>query len=490
MRVEITCSDRVGILQEIMGIFADFRVNVRTGEIGGDSGDKVYLWAPGLLQAQFQSIEKSLHRVSGVQRVRRIELIPSERRHFELVTLLRHVSDPVLSVDRDGRIIAANLAAARAFGVSVEQVPGMQLQRFLPRLQLEELLRGLTAPRYGFPVTVRGRPYTLDWSPITLNDDPGAVASLAGAVLTLQARIASLDDDPSRVPPAPRVLWDLDLRRECCLRLQQLAPLQGALLISGERGSGKSTFLNAAYYLSPLAERGQVARFSGRGLDEKAVDELALLPAETVVLLDDLDAVPIGVQQRLANRLLHRHFQARLMLTATVFHTLVPALQQLLSNQRIHLPPLRAMRPAIVRFAALMADQLTRSDSATMDRLWVGSDAAELTAQLKQSDWPVNFSGLEQRLEAALAHLRARCAEEFSLQDFPPVPEHTQLSLGAWGRGLTLAEQMEKVERGILEELLQSQPPDQRSSRVLARQLGISHTAVANKLRKHGLKTD
>ncbi|GAB2519698.1 TyrR/PhhR family helix-turn-helix DNA-binding protein [Microbulbifer agarilyticus] len=487
MRVEITCSDRVGILQEIMAIFANFRVNVRTGEIGGDSGDKVYLWAPGLLLTQFQSIEKSLQQVPGVQKVRRIALIPSERRHFELDTLLRHVSYPVLSVDGDGRIIAANLATARAFGVNEGQVPGMQLQRFLPRLQLEELLRGLTAPRYGFPVSVRGKPFTLDWSPITLGDSAAGPASLAGAVLTLHAAAPDVDSPLEQTPPTPQVLWDLDARRACCLRLQQMAPLQAPLLISGERGSGKTTFLHAAYYLSPLAEGGKVYRCHGEALDVDGVIRLAELPRDTVVLIDDLEGAPQDVQRQLAESLLRTRFLPRLMVTVTVFSALLPALQQTFAAQHIQLPTLRAMRPSLDRFVRLILSQVAHGEGVPEPGDGEVPAFDGVVDALKLSDWPTNFTGLTQQVESSLAHMHARAGRVLVREDFPDMVSETNLPWREWGRGLTLAEQLEKVERSILEELLESLPPEQRSSRALARQLGISHTAVANKLRKHKL---
>ncbi|WP_231757491.1 TyrR/PhhR family helix-turn-helix DNA-binding protein [Microbulbifer elongatus] len=484
-----------------MAVFTDFRVNVRSGEIGGDSGDKVYLSAPGLLATQFQSIEKALQGVPGVRRVRRIGLIPSERRHFELDTLLRHVSDPVLSVDGEGRIVAANLAAARAFGVSVEQVSGMQLQRFLPRLQLEELLRGLTAPRYGFPVTVRGRPFTLDWSPITLNDQPGAVASLAGAVLTLQQQPdvspeAATDGRAGTLtqsPPPPQVLWDLDLRRDCCLQLQQLAPQNAPLMILGERGAGKTTFLHAAYYLSPLAERGRVYRGSGGKLAPADIALLLQVDAEAVVLLDDVDGASVDSQRLLADALLHRRFMPHIMLSATHWDALLPVLQQLFSTHQIRLPSLRGMRPAIPRFARLMTDQIAHSRGEQRDDLWTEDEAGHAVFRVLQTrDWPTNFTGLQAQLSGALAHLRARSGTQLCAQDFPALPDRVSppARWTDWGRGLTLTEQMEKVERGILEELLETLPKGQRSSRTLARRLGISHTAVANKLRKYGLTAD
>nr|WP_033229852.1 TyrR/PhhR family helix-turn-helix DNA-binding protein [Microbulbifer agarilyticus] len=474
-----------------MAIFADFRVNVRTGEIGGDSGDKVYLWAPGLLLAQFQSIEKSLQQVPGVQRVRRIALIPSERRHFELDTLLRHVSYPVLSVDSAGRIIAANLAAARAFGVNEGQVPGMQLQRFLPKLQLEELLRGLTAPRYGFPVSVRGKSYTLDWSPITVDDSSAGPASLAGAVLTLHAAAPDKDALPERLPPTPQVLWDLDARRACCLRLQEMAPLHAPLLVSGERGSGKTTFLQAAYYLCPLAEGGEVYRCRGELLDTDGMHRLAALPADTVVLLDDLDLAPADVQRQLAESLLRTRFGPRLMVTVTVVSTLLPVLQQCFASQHIQLPTLRTMRPSLERFVRLILSQVAPGEGLPEFSDLGDQEGAErfheVVDLLKRSDWPTNFTGLAQQIESALAHMRARGGSVLASEDFPEAVSATVLPWHEWGKGLTLAEQLEKVERSILAELLESLPPAQRSSRALARPLGISHTAVANKLRKYKL---
>lgn len=461
-----------------MAIFADFRISVRTGEIGGDSGDKVYLSAPGLLMTQYHSIERALHRVQGVQKVRRIALIPSERRHFELDTLLRHVAFPVLSVDREGVIVAANLAAARAFGVSHGQVAGMHLQRFLPRLQLEELLRGITAPRYGFPVAVRGRDYLLDWSPIALADDASDVRSLAGAVLTLQRREAVSETDSSRDAPPPRVLWDADRRRDCCLRLQQLAPLPDTLLIAGERGSGKSTFLGAAYYLSPLAERGEVRHFIGAEFTCPRVAEVAELGETAVVLVDDLDLAPAATQRSLAQCILHGRFLPRLIVTARALDSLDAPLRQLFSANVISLPPLRSMRPAMGKFAHLILTDLGEQEMSLSE---------DLVRTLQLRDWPTNFTGLSGHLQGALAHMRERNGVELELEDLPGLPAEERLPWRDWGRGLSLPEQMEKVERAILAELLAETPSGQHSSRELARKLGISHTAVANKLRKYGL---
>ncbi|WP_323844513.1 TyrR/PhhR family helix-turn-helix DNA-binding protein [Microbulbifer magnicolonia] len=450
-----------------MQIFGEYRINVTSGELGGDSGDKVYLSAPSMLATQYQAIEKSLLKVPGVQRVRRIALIPSERRHFELDTLLRHVADPVLSVDREGRVIAANLAAARAFGVNLDRVPGLQLQRFLPLMQVAELLRDFAVPRYGLPVAVRGRAYRMEWSPIAVADSPGAVDSLAGAVLTLQRWDA---DQTGPELPRPVALWDYDRRRRSCLDLQELAAYGAPLLIAGERGSGKTTFASALHYLSPMAAGGDCQRFVPR-------DGQLQLPAQLrgsgTLILEDLHSLSNEAQLALVRQLRDLPPQLRPVATCTSADRLAPALAQLFSSLAISLPPLRNMRPALPRFAAALMRQEGGSGQLQEDVLDV----------IRRHDWPDNFNGLRDYLGAAADRCRARGATEIALDDLPELTARAQLPWSDWARGLSYREMLEQLERALFSDLAAEQP----STRELAKRLGISHTAVANKLRKYGL---
>ncbi|WP_299587978.1 TyrR/PhhR family helix-turn-helix DNA-binding protein [uncultured Microbulbifer sp.] len=469
MRVEITCTNRVGILHEIMQIFGEYRINVTSGELGGDSGDKVYLLAPGMLATQYQTIEKSLYRVPGVQRVRRISLLPLERRYFELDTLLQHVTDPVLSVDHAGRVIAANVAAARAFGVSLDRVPGLQLQRFLPLMQVAELLRDFAVPRYGLPVVVRGQNFRVDWSPIAL-DKPGDVDPLAGAVLRMQPWeksefIAGL--------PRPVALWDFDLRRESCLQLQDLAELGSPLLIYGEAGSGKTTFACAVHYLSPTAARADCHRIVPQ---DGKLEIPKHLRASGTLILEDLHLLRSEAQLAVLRHLRSLPSSIRLVATCTAPQSLVPALAQRFSALCMTLPPLRNMRPVLPRFA----ETLLRQELPERERPDIGAEVLDL---IRRQDWPENFNGLRDYLMAAAGSCERRRASAIALEDVPDLTAQKSLSLRDWGRGLSYREMMEQLERSLLSELLVGRA----STRELAKELGISHTAVANKLRKYGL---
>lgn len=453
-----------------MQIFGEYRINVTSGELGGDSGDKVYLLAPGMLATQYQSIERSLHRVPGVKRVRRIALLPLERRYFELDILLRHVTDPVLSVDREGRVVAANLAAARVFGVSLDRVPGLQLQRFLPLMQVAELLRDFSVPRYGLQAVVRGQNFHLNWSPIALGDDPSGVDSMAGAVLRLHAQEQNaLISQPLR----PMALWDFDLRRQSCLQLRDLAALTVPLLIVGERGTGKSTFASAVHYLSPSAARAGGVRIA------PCEGNFALpthLHATGTLILEDLHRLSEEAQIGLRRQLQELPPSVRLVATCGDLHALIPALAQMFSSLAITLPPLRRMRPALSRFAAT----LLRQEYPEMDALDLGEAVKDL---IRRHDWPENFHGLRDYLVAAAARCRRRGTCRIDRQDVPELFPQALLPWRDWSRGLTYREIMEQLERAVLGDLATSR----LSTRELAKELGISHTTVANKLRKYGL---
>ncbi|GAA5524541.1 transcriptional regulatory protein TyrR [Microbulbifer aestuariivivens] len=528
-----------------MGIFFEYRVNVVSGELGGDSGDKVYLWVPGLLQTQYRAIEKALGRVAGIRQVRRIALMPSERRHFELDTLLRHVAEPVLSVDSAGRVVAANLAAARAFAVSLEHMAGLQLQRFLPGLPLQELLRDLTAPRYGIPVTLRGRAFQLEWvpiptpipertraakanarppsKPVPLEIEAGAqtVASLAGAVVTLtrdsgNAHSDTADGSHGRggiegIDPIAElpILWDFGRRRETCLQLQEMSALQTPLLISGEAGTGKTTFSRAVHHLSPLAAAGRCVHW--RCAPGRIPTAESLPPCGTLIL-DDLHGLNESDTTQLLRllQLYSRRFSPELRLVGTCrdVRALPPGLAQCFSSLTLHLPPLRLLRDALPRFANVVLREMGSAPEGL---------SSPCLSQLMGHDWPGNFTELKDHLSAAVGRWRRRQgdanAENRALsrgaeragertgervgeageeenhvkllqpQDLPGLAPVSLAPWRDWGSGMTYREIMQRVERELLLELRQSYP----STRELGARLGLSHTAVANKLRSHGL---
>lgn len=258
MRLKFHCQNRIGILRDIVAHFADYGVNVAHGEVGGDHGNTIYLHLPQLLNAQLASLKPTLETIPGVFGVKRVSLMPSERRHLELDALLSSLSEPVMSIDMDGRVVAANRAAGQMLGVRVDEVPGLSLDRYLPDLDLPDLIRRNNARVNGLRLKLKGATYLADIAPLhrERHDD---VASLAGAVVTLhradrigeriyQVQRQELRGFESIFQSSPRLA---NLIREA----RRMAPLDAPLLIEGETAPARNCWPEPATWPAPVARR-------------------------------------------------------------------------------------------------------------------------------------------------------------------------------------------------------------------------------------------
>src|SRR5690606_17118755 len=156
MRIKIHCLNRLGILRDILDRLVDYGVNVARGEVGGEQGNAIYLHCPNLINLQFHALQPKLEGIEGVFGVKRVGLMPSERRHLELNALLGALEFPVLSVDMAGAIVAANRAAAHLLGVRVDEVPGIALARYVEDFDLPALVRANRSRINGLRIKVKG----------------------------------------------------------------------------------------------------------------------------------------------------------------------------------------------------------------------------------------------------------------------------------------------------------------------------------------------
>ena len=87
MRIKVHCQNRIGILRDILNLLVEYGVNVAKGEVGGEHGNAIYLFCPNLVNMQFQALRPQFEAIAGVFGVKRVGLMPSERRHMELNAL-------------------------------------------------------------------------------------------------------------------------------------------------------------------------------------------------------------------------------------------------------------------------------------------------------------------------------------------------------------------------------------------------------------------
>ena len=514
MRIKIHCRNRLGILRDILDVLVDYRINVARGEVGGEQGNAIYLHCPNLINLQFHALQPKLEAIAGVFGVKRVGLMPSERRHLELNALLGALEFPVLSVDMAGSIVAANRAAAQLFGVRVDEVPGIALARYVEDFDLPELVRANRSRINGLRVTVKGDAFLADIAPLQVEHD-GSDA-LAGAVLSLH-RADRVGERIYQVRKQALRGFDSIFQSSAAMagvvrEARRMAPLDAPLLIEGETGTGKELLARACHLASPRGQAPFMA-LNCAGLPESMAEtelfgygpgafagarpegKLGLLELTSggTLFLDGVGEMSPRLQAKLLRFLQDGGFRrvgsdAEVYLDVRVICATQADLSGLcargefredlyhrLNVLSLHIPPLRECLDGLPALSEHFLDQASRQIGCALPRL-----APKALERLLTYHWPGNVRQLENALFQAVSLCEGGVvkAEHIRLPDYgAPHP------LGEFSIEGSLDQILGRFEKAVLERLHGQYP----SSRLLGKRLGVSHTTIANKLREYGL---
>ncbi|OOV86789.1 sigma-54-dependent transcriptional regulator [Oceanospirillum linum] len=512
MRLEIVCQNRVGIMRDILEVFVEFRINVVRAEAGDDKGSAIYLYMPSMLNMQLQSVRTRLEKIAGVQKIRRISLIPSERRHYELDILLQSLDLPVLSVDIDGRVVAANAASGRILSLRVDEVSGISLSKRVKNLDLDTLLPKLESRLNGVRVEIKGHAYLADINPIYMEEQLSG-REPAGAVITLHpveslgAQIYSLQKHEEFGFEALQI--EAPKMQAMIREAKRMAPLDAPLLIQGETGTGKEMLARACHMSSPrgrspfmvlncasLPDNLAETELFGYGPNAfegaRKEGKLGLLDLASggSIFLDEVGEMSPHLQVKLLRFLQDGSFRRigsedEIQVDVRVICSSQKDLaelcdQNLFREDLFHrlnvltllIPPLRSCKEGIVTLARHFIDRACTQIGTALREL---SPDAETV--LSQYHWPGNVRQLENVLYQAVSI----CEDTIIQIDHIKLPSlHSSdaqpLDLsGHWG----------DITARVEQQILASLYPDYPSSRLLAKRLGVSHTTIANKLRHY-----
>ncbi len=500
MRLQVSCLDRIGLAREILAVLEQFDIN--TNAIDASAVGFVYLSIPTLSFEQLQQLMPRLRKITNVTDVRTVPYMPSEREHHTMKALLKALPDPILSVDLKGQITTVNAAALTLLNRKATELLLQPIHRIIPELAFEYGQTPMNAGQTA-PMSIDGSHYLAEIVPIELPNEEGA-SIVAGAIIQLKSAVR-LGKQFEALRQAHEgfdaLLAVSETMQQQLEQARRFALLDAPLLLLGESGTGKTQLAKACHHASSAIETPLVAFFCRdyealsveKALFGSATEAGALQRAQGgTLLLHDIDALPKSAQSRLVAALQSGEFTANeqeppLPVQCRLISTSQQSLSELCQHVRddllyrlsaltLTLPTLRERVADIMPLADLFLSHFREQFNKPQLQF-----TASCRDQIRRYSWPGNVRQLKNTLyqaAAAPATIRELTFEELAIPAEPaPAMMFDDEQL------VSLEQTVKEFEADILRKLYPTYP----STRQLARKLGMSHTAIANKLREYGI---
>lgn len=512
MRLEVSCEDRLGLTRELLDRLVEHNIDLRGIEI--DTSGIIYLNFPELEFRDFQHLMPEIRRIPGVYDVKTIPYMPSEREHHEIEALLKALPDLVFSLDAKGKVTQANQSALTTLALPVEEVRGAALGSLVKGFSFSRWLEASEIRPQTCKLSIGGEEYLADLMPLFVAEEKGKQA-LAGAVVVLKsARRVGMHFSALHaveVGGFEHLQAESQKMKQVLAQASKLAMQDAPLLIVGETGTGKELLARACHGASLRSSHPFMALNCAAMPDNVAESELfgyapgafgnntegkrgvLELASGGTLMLDEIGDMSPHLQTKFLRVLQDGVFrrvgdEQEVKVNVRFICTTQKQLLDLVHEGKFRedlyyrlnvlslaLPPLRERKADIMALAQQFVSRFASELQRPRPR-FTRNMAEYLTAYR----WPGNVRQLRNCLYRAMTLLEG---DEIG-------PEHVDLPVAAdamplideWFEG-GLDEAVKRFESRLLERLYPAYP----STRQLAKRLGVSHTAIANKLREYGI---
>lgn len=513
MRLEVFCQDRIGLTRELLDLLVERSIDLRGIEIAAIG--RIYLNFSTISFEQFSQLMAEIRRIPGVTDVRTVSYLPSEREHRALSALLVALPDPVFSIDLKSKVELANPAAQSLFSLNEEKMRNYSAGSLISGFNFQRWLESERIEPEAHHVVLQGRDFLMEVTPIYAQDEDSPAPNPVGGVVLLKStarmgqqlqNLAVNDDSEFQhiVAVSPKMRQVVDQARK-------LAMLDAPLLIVGDTGTGKDMLARACHLRSARGKKPFLALNCASLPDDVAESELFGHAAGAYpnalegkkgffeqasggsVLLDEIGEMSPRMQTKLLRFLNDGTFRRvgeehEVHVDVRVICATQKNLMELVQRGEfredlfyrlnvltLNLPPLRDRPQDILPLTEMFVARFADEQGVSRPKL-----SSQLNAFLTRYTWPGNVRQLKNALYRALTQLDGY---ELRPQDIV-LPEYAmEMPLGDDAIEGSLDEITSRFERSVLTRLYLSYP----STRKLAKRLGVSHTAIANKLREYGL---
>ena len=521
-KLHLTFADRIGIVADISSQLASHALNIVSMEVVQKEGcAHIFLEIDsGRPVCPREDILTMLAAFSDLLEIRFIEALPHEKQANLLRIVLDNIDESILAVDAEGRVTLVNSVAKGNFRCEDAEVVGRHLLDLsLPDYSILECLRGRRYNNVRKNVVFKRKRLRYFATGRPMLDASGAVLGAVEIAKDAQEiqNLAKTMTDPGAVSFNDIVGASPSLRQALAMA-EKIAPTDAIITIRGESGTGKELFaqaihagsgregafvaINCAAVPESLLESELFGYVGGAfsGARKEGRPGLFELAGEGTVFLDEIGEMPLGAQAKILRVIQSRRVRrlgdgresavAARIITATN-RNLEELVEKRLFREDLYyrvnvlpltIPPLRERPDDILllaeHFLFFLASRLGKN---------LRSFDEGARQKLLRHHWPGNVRELKNVVErsAILSDASVIGADAILLfHDLGRDPAALAAAQGQAGpRSLRGA--LRSYERGLLERALSGR----KSLRQVARDLGISHTGLLNKLKKYQLET-
>ncbi|MFM2484224.1 TyrR/PhhR family helix-turn-helix DNA-binding protein [Celerinatantimonas yamalensis] len=476
--LEIVCPCSIEVISHIFEILAAYQLSI--DGIESDPSGFIYIVISDLDFADLKELLTGIRCLDSVLDARVVGMIPSELGDRQIQLLLDQIIYPVLLVDRNGLILHANQASAFACQSLFEQLLGRPLTDFVKGFSISRWLGSGNGRTEFAEVYLGERPYRAFVEPLA---DELSLSHFPSVLMVFRLEgqyVPNLDLASIRDSFAPfGLIAQANEYSRVIEQLQQIAQQPRPLLLYGEVGSGKRFSAKLLNHLqgNSLESMPELAG----PIDDTALDEQLL-----EIAINRPEMVLVYQLENFSSEQLPR-IMAQLNSVKQVTFTSQYSPERLIEQignelfysgigQCIEIAPLRNRPDDIVALAQAWLDEYYLS-------LGRSSLALSKSVQqfLKKCQWPGNIAQLLQVLRDTMARTGPRAWIVRDIQY-----EHRRQKSEPMVSGL-LDKDYHQAMNDFERLLLSYHYPQYPSTRSLAKKLGLSHTAVAKKLKEHKL---
>lgn len=510
MRLEISCENNIDLTVQVLNVLKSYDIELNDIEINKDNG--LFVDVSNVEFSLLQKIMPHLRKIPEINDVKTTSFMPLQLERNQFKALLKSFDEPVFTTDINGRVINYNGSVANLLDMPDLQIRQLYIDDLIHNVNISKWLNS-KKPKQSYTENIQflQKDYIAKVDPIFVPD--GDREMLIGSVIVLNSeRSLSVNHNVLRKTYSggfEHLVANSAKMQALVDHAKRVSKLDDNILITGETGTGKETIAKACHDNSSRHD-GEFVVFNCAAKD----DSLAEAELFGYINIDDSEQGTYGLfaqalggtlvladiselSTTMQTKLLHvleygtyyragsKHLEyvdCRIICTSSKDltesiqnNTFNEALYYRLNELSLYIPSLRERKADIVELANLLIKQHAK-------KLGIEQPILSKTCieYVQSYPWPGNIRQLKNALYRAIA-----------LSDKPEISKEC-INLPSLNGNLTLIDEdfdgtleqeVKRFEKNMLKRLYPSYP----STRQLARKLGLSHTAIANKLREYGI---